>query len=199
MDQWPTTRISLVARLPDLQDERAWVEFTEIYRPLILRLARQRGLREADAADVVQEVFQAVVAAMERRLYDPERGSFRAWLFTIARNLAVNFVVRQTRQPQGAGDTGTRILLEALEAPRPEESAVFDVEYQRQLLHWAIAQVKGEFTDLAWQVFWRVGVEGEDPSAAAAAAGTTVGTVYHYKSRIMARLRRKIQEVEGTA
>jgi RNA polymerase sigma factor (sigma-70 family) len=198
MDHWPTTRISLLARLHDLQDERAWVEFTEIYRPLIQRLARQRNVREADAADLVQEVFQAVVGAMERQVFDPERGSFRSWLFTIARNLAVNFVIRQARQPQGTGDTDTRNLLDALEAASPEDSAVFDVEYQRQLLSWAIEQVKDEFSDLAWRVFWRVGVEGQEASEAARAVGTTVGTVYHYKSRIMARLRRKIAQVEGS-
>jgi RNA polymerase sigma factor (sigma-70 family) len=198
MDLSPTTRLSLLARLHDLQDERAWMEFTEIYTPLVQRLARQRNLREADAADLVQEVFQAVARAMERQVFDPERGSFRGWLFSIARNLAVNFVIRQARQPQGSGDTGTRNLLEELEAPSAEDSAVFDAEYQRQLLYWAIEQVKGEFSELAWQVFWRVGVEGHSPVEVARAVGTTVGTVYHYKSRIMARLRRKIKQVEGS-
>jgi DNA-directed RNA polymerase specialized sigma24 family protein len=74
---------------------------------------------------------------------------------------------------------------------------LFEREYQRQLLQWAMNRVKREFSALAWNVFWRVGVEGQSAQEAAEAAGTTVGTVYHYKSRIMARLREKIAQVEG--
>ena len=197
MDDPPTTRLSLLARLGNLRDEQAWLEFTEIYTPLVLRLARQRGLQDADAADLAQDVFQSVARALERQAFDPERGSFRGWLFTIARNLAVNFLVRQARQPGATGDSGTRDVLEALEAPAPEDSTVFDVEYQRQLLFWAAEQVRGEFSEMAWQVFWRVGVEGQAPQEVALAVNTTVGTVYHYKSRVMARLRGKSNRWKG--
>jgi len=197
MDDTPTTRASLLVRLRDPHDERAWREFTEIYTPLVMRLARQRGLQDADAADLAQEVFHAVAQAMERQAYDPARGSFRGWLFTIARNLTVNFLLRQGGQPRGSGDTDMHRFLEAQAAPSPEDSALFDMEYQRQLLYWAADQVRGEFSELAWQAFWRTGVEGLAAQEVAGALGTTVGTVYHYKSRIMARLRNKVEQVEG--
>jgi RNA polymerase sigma-70 factor (ECF subfamily) len=197
MNDPPTTRLSLLLRLRDLHDQQAWTEFTEIYTPLVHRLARQRGLQDADAEDLTQEVFQAIACALERQAFDPTRGSFRGWLFTVARNLAVNYLIRQSRQPRGTGDTDMHNVLEAVEAATPADSALFDGEYQRQLLQWAMDQVKGEFSDLAWNVFWRVGVEGQSAQQAARATGTTVGTVYHYKSRIMARLRQKITQVEG--
>jgi RNA polymerase sigma-70 factor (ECF subfamily) len=199
MEDTPTTRPSLLVRLRDSQDEQAWAEFTAIYTPLILRLARQRGMQDADAADLAQEVFQAVARAMERQAFDPARGSFRGWLFRIARNLAVNFLIRQSRHPRGTGDTDMHRLLEAQQAPSPHESAVFDAEYQRQLLGWAAEQVRGEFSELGWQAFWQTGVDGRSARDVAAALGTTVGTVYHYKSRVMARLRERIHELEGTS
>jgi DNA-directed RNA polymerase specialized sigma24 family protein len=62
MDAEPSTRPSLLVRLCDLSDERAWSEFTEIYGPLVHRCGRRRGLQEADAQDLVQEVFRAVVS-----------------------------------------------------------------------------------------------------------------------------------------
>jgi len=37
-----------LVRLKVPRDERAWVEFVEIYEPLIYRLARRKGLQEAD-------------------------------------------------------------------------------------------------------------------------------------------------------
>src|SRR5262249_10263589 len=136
MSEPPTTRPSLLLRLRDPMDERAWGEFVEIYGPLVRQLARRRGLQDADAADLAQEGFRAVAAAIER--YDPARagGSFRAWLRTIARNLIVTLLQAQRRQPRGTGDADVRQFLEAQPAPKSEESVLFEVEYRRNLLHW---------------------------------------------------------------
>jgi RNA polymerase sigma-70 factor (ECF subfamily) len=190
----PTTRLSLLARLRSPRDERAWEEFAAIYGPLIVRLARRRGLQAADAADLAQEVFRAVASAIDGYDLDPDRGSFRAWLFRIARNLAVNFLVKRRRHPPGAGGSEVVDLLEA--QPAPEVSS-FEHEYRRQLFVWATGRVRGEFSEAAWRAFWMTGVEGRAAADVAGEIGTTVGTVYYHKSRIMGRLRREIERVEG--
>ncbi|WP_165233841.1 RNA polymerase sigma factor [Aquisphaera insulae] len=195
MDDSPTTRLSLLARLRSPRDEQAWEEFAAIYGPLIVRLARRRGLQPADAADLAQEVFGAVAAAIDGYDLDPARGSFRGWLFRIARNLTVNFLVRRRRHPPGPGGSDAAGLLEA--QPAPEDSSSFELEYRRRLFTWAAEQVRGEFTEAAWRAFWITGVEGRNAAEAAAELKTTVGTVYVHKSRVMARLRREIERVEG--
>jgi RNA polymerase sigma-70 factor (ECF subfamily) len=81
--------------------------------------------------------------------------------------------------------------------PSPAESALFEAEYQRQVLYWAADEVRGEFSALTWRAFWQAGVEGRPAAEVARALGTTVGTVYHCKSRVMARLRAKIEEIEA--
>jgi RNA polymerase sigma-70 factor (ECF subfamily) len=197
MEETPLTSPSLLARLRDPDDGRAWSQMTEIYTPLVRRVALRLGLQEADADDVAQEVFCAVARALERQAFDPARGSFRGWLFRIARNLAVNFLLSRQRRTRGSGGSDMIDFLESQPAPEGEESALFDAEYRRGLLHWAAGQVQGEFSELAWQAFWQAGVEGRAAREVAEALGTTVGTVYHYKSRIMARLRQKIAAVEG--
>jgi RNA polymerase sigma factor (sigma-70 family) len=197
MHETPKTRASLLLRLRDARDEAAWSEFMAIYAPFVKRLARGRGLQDADADDLVQDVFRAVARAILRRAYDPDRGSFRGWLFRIARNLVVNFLVRQERHPRGSGDSRIMDLLEAV--PSPAESAVFEAEYQRQVLYWAANEVRAEFSRLTWKAFWEAGVEGRSAGAVARALGTTVGTIYHSKSRVMARLREKIEEIDADA
>jgi RNA polymerase sigma factor (sigma-70 family) len=194
MHETPKTRASLLLRLRDARDESSWAEFMAIYAPFVKRLARRRGLQDADADDLVQDVFRAVALAIERQAYDPARGSFRGWLFRIARNLVVNFLIRQERHPRGSGDSDINGLLQ--EVPSPAESAIFEAEYKRQLLYWAAEQVREEFSTLTWKAFWQAGVEGRAARDVAGTLGTTVGTIYHCKSRVMARLRKKIEELE---
>jgi RNA polymerase sigma factor (sigma-70 family) len=197
MDSAPTTRASLLIRLRNPADERAWVEFVEVYGPLVRRLARGRGLQHADAEDLAQEVFRVVAAAIERGDYDPVRGSFRGWLFRIARNLAVNAWVARGRHPRGSGDTGVMHLLEEEPARPDHDSAQFETEYHRRLLEWAADRVRVEFSPGAWQAFWATGVEGRPAAVVAQELGMGVGSVYNAKSRVMARLRREIERVEG--
>src|SRR4051812_14481068 len=87
----PLTRASLLLRLGDAQDGDAWKEFVDLYAPLVYGYARKQGLQDADAADLCQEVLRAVAGAVGRLEYDPQRGAFRNWLFTVARRKLVNW------------------------------------------------------------------------------------------------------------
>jgi RNA polymerase sigma-70 factor (ECF subfamily) len=193
----PVTRQSLLVRLRDPKDGHAWAEFVAIYAPLIERLARDRGFQEADAADLAQEVFRAVAGAIDRYDPDPARGSFRGWLCRIARNMMINLLAARRIRPQATGDSQVRNLLERVPAPDAAETALFDAEFRRQVFQWAAEQVRGEFRESTWKAFWLSAVEGKEPGATAKAVGISVGAVYIAKSRVMARLRAVIEEVEG--
>jgi RNA polymerase sigma-70 factor (ECF subfamily) len=197
MVETPSTRASLLIRLRDPRDERAWAEFVEIYEPLVLGLARRRGLQGADADDLAQEVFCALASAIGRWEPDPARGSFRGWLFRVARNLTVDLLTVRKWQPRGSGGTDARRLLEEVPGPTGEDTELFDDEYRRRLFDWAAGRIRGEFPESAWRAFWMAGVEGRSGADVAETLGTTVGTVYYYKSTVMARLRREIEHVEG--
>jgi RNA polymerase sigma-70 factor (ECF subfamily) len=126
----PTTQPSLLLRLRDARDDQAWSQFVDLYAPLVYGYARRRGLQDADAADLMQIVLRTVASAVGRLDYDPRRGSFRGWLFTIVRNKLASFLGRRDFC-QGAGDEPTHRLLEAQAAP--EESSVWDAEYEQRL------------------------------------------------------------------
>lgn len=198
MSETPSTRPSLLIRLKDPHNDRAWGEFVEIYEPLIHQLARRKGLQPADADDLVQDVFRAVTVAMEHWNPDPDRGSFRGWLFRIARNLIVNLLAARRRQKASYGTGGSDFvaLLEAQPAPG-DDTHLFEGEYRRRLFAWAAERVRDGFTETTWQAFWRTGVEGRAVQAVAESLGLTPGAVYIARSRVMARLRREIEQVEG--
>lgn len=196
MPNLPTTRHSLLVRLFEPSDEVAWQEFMEIYEPLVYNLARRRGFQHADAADLCQEVFQATARAIERWHERPDRGSFRAWLFHIARNVMINTLRHRQRHPGGVGGSDIKRLLDQQPAD-DHESQLLSVEYERHLFQWAAEEVKKEFRQPTWQAFWQTGVEGRKPHEVAGELHISVGAVYIARSRVMARLREKIEEVEG--
>jgi RNA polymerase sigma factor (sigma-70 family) len=197
MDEVPDTRPSLLVRLCDPKDDRAWTEFTAIYSPLIYRLARRKGFQDADAEDLVQEVLRAVASAVDRWEPDPSQGPFRNWLFRIARNMMLNLVTSQRRHPRGTGSEEIQWLLEARPSPSPEDTALFETEYKRQLFRWAAERVSGEFRGTTWAAFWETGVEGKKAQVVAATLGMSIGAVYMAKSRVVARIRQVIEQVEG--
>ncbi|MGD0652779.1 MAG: sigma-70 family RNA polymerase sigma factor [Thermoguttaceae bacterium] len=199
MDDTPTTRPSLLVCLRNLQDQQSWEEFYAIYQPLVFRMARSQGFQDADASELTQEVFVAVASAIQRWDPDPQRGSFRGWLFRIARNLMINWLAYRRRHPTGAGNSDIRRLL--AEQPDPhdldrEDSAVFDREYKRQAFAWAAEQIRGEFRESTWQAFWLTSVENRPVPEAAKELGISAGAVYIARSRVMARLRQKIETLE---
>lgn len=195
MDETPGTRQSLIVRLRDPANSAAWGEFVALYEPLIYRLARRKGLQDADAQDLCQEVFRAVARAVDR--WDPARGSFRAWLSQIARNLLINFLTRGQHQPRGSGNTSMQQLLEAQPVNDPSATAIFEAEYERRLFQLAAEEIRCQFAPATWQAFWRTAVEGRVPSDVAADLELSVGAVYVARSRVLASLKKRIEQLES--
>lgn len=64
------------------------------YASALESFVRRRIESPARAQEVVQEVFLTLWSDSHR--YDPERGSVAAWLFTLARNKAIDLLRRET-------------------------------------------------------------------------------------------------------
>jgi RNA polymerase sigma-70 factor (ECF subfamily) len=189
----PTTQPSLLVRIRNAHDAAAWQEFVQLYAPVIYGFARKRGLQDCDAADLTQDVLRAVAAAAGRFDYDPARGSFRGWLFTIVRRKLQNFLASRQRRQQGSGDSTVQDRLDEQAAPEPEESALWNQEYERELLARAVQQVRHSFHNSTWQAFWQTAMEGKKAKQVAADLGMSVAAVYMAKSRVTALLKHEIQ------
>lgn len=189
MGDSPQTRLSLLVRLRDSQDERAWAEFIETYAPLIHGFACKQGLQDADAADLTQEVLRAVARNIQRLDYDPQRGRFRSWLFTIVRNKLRTFLAGRKRHCVGSGDSAVQEMLAEYPAPCDNQAEMWERECERRRFDWAAQHVRGEVHDSTWQAFWRTAVLGESAQEVAEALAMRVAAVYLAKSRVMARIK----------
>jgi RNA polymerase sigma factor (sigma-70 family) len=198
MAESPITRASLLVRLRDGQDDKAWCQFVGIYGPLVYQYGRRHGLQDADAADLAQEVLQVVSKSAGKFSYDPARGTFRGWLFTVARNKWHQLAARIGKQPRGSGDPATVDQLNELPdrgGDDDDDEREWTRAYEQRLLDWAMEQVRGEFRESTWQAFWRTAVERASPKNVASDLGLSVGAVYMARARVLARLREQVDEV----
>lgn len=187
------TRPSLLARIKDTADRQAWAEFVDLYAPVIHGYALKRGLQDADAADLTQEVLGAVARSAARLNYDPARGTFRGWLFRVVRNELADFGAARRRQGTGSGDTELQRRLTEEPAPSEDELQAWEREYERQLFARACDQVRDDFQASTWQAFWMTAIDGKSGKEAADLLRITTAAVYLAKRRVTERLRQQIE------
>jgi RNA polymerase sigma-70 factor (ECF subfamily) len=167
----------------------------DLYAPVVHGYLHKRGLQDADAADLCQDVLAAVVGAVGRLEYDPARGAFRNWLFTVVRRKLANWRAARGKRAQGTGDAATHRLLEQVPCPAREE-AEWEAEWEDRVFAWACTQVRCEVTNTTWQAFWRTAVDGQPGRQVAADLGLSVAAVYSARGRVLARLKELIQSVQ---
>jgi RNA polymerase sigma-70 factor (ECF subfamily) len=182
----------LLLQIRDGANQAAWQEFVNLYGPVVYGFARKRGLQDADAADIVQDVLRSVSSSIGRLDYDRHQGTFRGWLFTVTRNKVFNFLSARRIRPQGSGDTTTNRLLDT-QPNGSNDSDVWELEYQRRLAALAMDRIKDVFQANTWQAFVLTAVEGASATDVAKQLHMSPGAIYVAKSRVLARLKDEIE------
>ena len=174
---------SLICKLRDPAKASPWGEFIALYGPLIYRLARRKGLQDADAHDLCQDVFRAVARPSSPGTRPRQ---LSCAIETSLANPLDHLLTPRQRQPRGSGATSMQDLLEAQPAADPSATALFEAEYRRRLFRWAADAIWGEVTPKTWQAFWQTALEGRPPDEVAAGLGLSVGAVDVARSRVLA-------------
>ena len=190
-----STSRSLLERVK-ANDAAAWERLVALYGPLVLHWCRRWDLQEQDAADVFQEVFQAVATHIASFRKEREGDTFRGWLRTITRNKVHDHFRRLGREPGAVGGTDAQIRLSQLPAPQPSDDAdPAETEAERGLFHRALELIRSEFEDRTWRAFWRTAVDGQSPKDIAAELSMSPGAVRVAKCRVLQRLREELGDL----
>lgn len=181
-----TTSLSLLERVK-ARDPDAWQRLVRLYGPLVFQWCRRFDLLAEDAADLSQEVFRAVFQHIGDFRRDREGDSFRGWLWTITRNKGRDYFRRRRHEPDAAGGSDAHRQLQEIpdQFPNDGDSEVAGVAF----IHRALDQIRDEFEERTWQMFWRVAVLGQAPKDIAAELAVTASAVRMAKSRVLSRLR----------
>ena len=192
MKQWPTTRDSLLVNLAGDQYQSAWLEFAQLYEPVIYRFARKRGLQHADAVELTQQVMLSVMRSSRKWSQDQPPDHFRGWLKTVASNSLINMVTRDARYRAVGGEND---LPQAEPVTDSNEAEIWADEESRAILRIAAANIRHEFSEDSWLAFERTLVQGVSVEAVADSLKKTSGAIYTARARIMRRLKQESQRI----
>lgn len=194
------TRSSLLSRLKDFDDQQSWQEFYATYRRLILGVALKAGLAEAEAQDVVQETLISVSRQIQTFHYDPARGSFKGWLRLITQRRIADHLRKKYRQGPAArgfsesnSRTGTVERIPDVSAGNWD--AIWDAEWERNLLATALDRVKRIVRPKQYQIFDLYVLKQWPVQKVIAALGVSMGQVYLAKHRVSAVLKAELKGV----
>ena len=196
MSEFPDTRSTLIAQVRSPENRGAWAEFVALYRPVIYRMARKRGMQEADAQDLAQAVLIRILGAIDRwQKTDPSIG-FRHWLSRVAKNAILTALAKSSKDA-AIGGTDIQNLLDEQPDVDPDIEREFALEYLREKYHRAAATVQSDVDAATWQAFELSVVEGRPCNDVAELLGKPIGTIYAARSRVMRRLRDQVDRLEG--
>lgn len=164
-------------------DREAFAEVVEVFQRPLFRFLGRMGLTQAVAAEIAQETF--VRAWRNLGQYQSDRAEFSTWLFSIARNLALNELTRMPVSRQSLVENAVANVVSALPTPVDEIAQ----QQSSTRLHLALSRLPlADRTALAL-----VYVQELQLADVAELEGTTVGAI---KTRVH-RARAKLRELLG--
>jgi len=200
-DEWIPTRKSLLTRLKNWDDQVGWQEFFDTYWRLIYGVARKAGLNDAEAQDVVQISVITVAKRMKAGMfkYDPERGSFKAWLLKLTQSrISDQFRKRQQLAERHPDVPAKTELMEAVPDAAAEEKLAhcWDAEWRNNLMQVALERIKPRVSMRTFQIFQLHFLKGWPVEKVMETLGVGKAQVYLAKHRLAAMVKKEIAKLE---
>ena len=180
-----STSESLLIRLRQPGDQKAWSEFVRLYAPLIFSWARKTGIQVQDSRDIVQDVLAIVFQKLPEFRYEATK-SFRGWLRTITLNKHREYC-RRSKNVVNANQSALLSLAAA------NAESTWDLNYRQALVDQALELIRHEFQTPTWDAVREFSTGDGKAAAIAKKYGVSVWTIYSAKSRMMTRLREIVE------
>lgn len=195
-DAFLVTRLSLVERLADREDQANWRDFFETYWKLLYGVARKAGLSDAEAQDVVQETVICVCKNIGK--FDRSAGSFKGWLLQTTRwRITDQFRKREPAPPARADDDTRRTATTDRIADPVDFDAVWEEEWKDHLLTAALERVKRSVDARHYQIFDCYVVKEWSAQKVARELRVNIAHVYLTRHRVAALVRKEIAALEN--
>jgi RNA polymerase sigma-70 factor (ECF subfamily) len=174
-------------------DADTWDQFVQRYSGTIYRWSCRHGLQDADARDVTQNVFAALLRGLQT--YDRAQGRFRTWLYRVVENCVRDWC-QDSEQRQEKGTEAVRLLL-ASEPARSDLEARLSEEFDLELLEVAEMNVRLQVAPQTWAAYQLRCKERLTLRQAAERIGIPAGHASKYALRVRNMVTRQIALLEG--
>ncbi len=186
------TRHSLLTRLKRTDDHDGWQRFFDTYAGVIRALAIRSGLSATEADDALQETLLSVAREMPGFRYDPAKGSFKAWLFQIARRRIVDQFRRRARQRRDGDDAGD-VIANLPDGEADSLNQLWEDEWRQNQLQIAVERVKPKVAARQWQMFDLAALQNWPTEHICDLLGVNRAQIYMARMRIGRLLKAEMQ------
>ncbi|MCH2208795.1 MAG: RNA polymerase sigma factor [Lentisphaerales bacterium] len=188
----PRTRQTLLEKLKDRYDENSWLEFQVTYGPYIIRILRALKMNSHDCEDLHQNIMLIAWKSLPKFNYQPDKGSFRAWISTVTRRECGHFIKKRQKNFISVSEEEAERLKQALDnidSPDLEKNIV--KEWEKFISEKAWANIQDRFSDNVLDVFQRIS-SGQSTETIAQETDVSESSVYVYKKRVLNTLQKEI-------
>lgn len=172
------TRQSLILRAKDPDDELAWKDFDNYYRPFITLIVRKLNVSTSDRDDLTQDVLLKVWKSLKKMEVGKNNAKFRTWLSLIIRNTVIDFYKTDKK------NKSVSIEEKELEFSVPDDiETMIEEEWRTHVSDLAMKRVSKYFNGNAIEVF-TLSYAGESTQDISKKLGIKEDTVYVLKNRV---------------
>ena len=189
MKKHMNTRETLLLKLRDQNNEKAWAEFFEIYKGFIFAILIKLNIQKEDQDDLVQEILLKAWKNLPKFEYKKNGGKFRNWLAVVVSNTAMTYF----RKLKGSENSMNKIILE--NKTEPEIGLLTENEWKLFISKKAWENVKQSLTENVISCFELLS-DGMELNEVGEKLGIPYNTVCVYKKRVINKISREINRLE---
>ena len=194
-DEW-NTRLTLLQKIKDRHDDHAWEDFVRYYKQYIYIIIIRMNINHQDAEEIVQIVLVKIWDKLEAFDYDPKKGNFRAWLFTVTKHTVMNYIEKKTRQIEKLKELKATEEADYLKAIKLSDmDKIAEKEWKDYISNMAWENVKPSLSDDLAEMFMMLS-HGHSRQEVADKYSVPVNTVSVYKKRVIAKLKKEIKRLQ---
>ena len=177
--KYPTTSKTLLDRIA-AGDEISWDEFYNRYCGIVRDIAKLKGLDEAEAEDICQQVMLQFFKQSKTFKFDPDIARFRTYFGKIINTKIANYYRNQPDVPTE----------EVEPDPKPGEAEeLFLAEWRKLILKEAERELKNRVAPETFQAYELYAVQNRPVEKVATYLDCSVNQVYQAKKRCFAMMR----------
>jgi RNA polymerase sigma factor (sigma-70 family) len=191
-----TTNPTLINRLGDWRDHEAWVDFVTRYDPVIRSTSGRYRLDAESTEELCQQVWIDLARRMQTYRYDPGK-TFRGWLRRLCQSRAIDLLrKKKANAVESLGDQPVASLThDASAGIEVDESASSERPVLLRQAEEVQNAVRRRVSECTWQVFWKIGIEGQSVRETSIAAGISYYAAFAAEKRVGRMLRKEGQRL----